>query len=151
MALPTNELTSDISVVCWLVIGVCSLFATIVLWLRIGRTLARNRRQDQANLQYALTLAIQTENFSEAACQAAATANLAQILTNHRKVEEHAATTLRTSKDFERYCKRLAKRAAKDSLLSQDQLQQILLHSYTWEFRILQEAKRQALAKEAAQ
>ena len=123
-----------------------------LVWRGLVAISKRWQRADdhyEQELNRALTLKLKTGDFSESACRAAAAAKRDEILAGHAEIERMAAYRLRHGKHVESYYNHIASRAARQTKLTKEELVDILHQATEWEFRVLQEAKRQAT--EAAQ
>jgi hypothetical protein len=128
------------------VILAASIFLTLALFIRsVGHRRARLHEHFRQLVERALTLRLQTDNFSEDACHAAAAAKREQLLAGHAEIEKRAAGRLREAHSLGVSHKKAAKYAGREAALEQVELIKTLRNAEEWEYRVLQEAKRQAL------
>jgi|GEM_PF-3803203 len=109
------------------------------------RASGRKVQEMERELQEAFTLALKTENFSEAACQAAAAARRDEVLFAHAQIAAKEAERLLNVKIHAAHFEKLAAQASSRSEMGHAALVDILRRADEWEFRVLQAAKKLAL------
>ncbi len=112
------------------------------------KALAGSAHQQRTRmLNNALALFLKTANFCEEACRQAAAANKGDILAQHSAIEAKEADRLLHSTAHEQYYKGVAAAAAKKCEFTKEELLDMLRKADAWEFRVLQEAKKLAIAE----
>ena len=101
----------------------------------------RDRHQWDIELENAVALSLKTQEFSDAACEAAALAQLDHLLTVHAQIEMKEAQRQLQSKKREAHYAQLAKYTAANSSLDEAKIIEILRKADEWEYRVLEEAK----------
>jgi hypothetical protein len=108
------------------------------------RARTASRKEWDATLESAIALKLKTDDFSDAACRLAAMARRDAILAAHAEIEKKTAHRLCQSDEMESFYAKVARYAARRTNFNKEQMVGILRNADEWEFRVLQEAKRQA-------
>lgn len=115
----------------------------------MARRRAKLRERALECLDQALSLQLKTGGFSDDACRAAAAARRQRILDAHSEIERKEAQRIREARAFEEGYAQTARLAGKEAAFDRRQLIDALRKAHGWEYRVLQEAKRQAVEESA--